>query len=97
MVMVMPMADDRVLKPIEVAQRLNVHRDTVMLWLRSGVLPGFQLPGGRYWRMRESALDAWIAQREADTAAAHDQRLPTPDERPSKRPAKPQRPEQPTE
>jgi excisionase family DNA binding protein len=40
------------------AQVLGLHSNTVLLLLRTGVLPGFRL--GRYWRIRSTDLDIWL-------------------------------------
>lgn len=61
------MTDDRLLRPTEVARLLDVHPDTVKEWLRTGGLPGIRLPGG--WRVRQSALNAWLAQRATDNVS----------------------------
>ena len=54
---------DRLLKPSEVATRLNVPVKTVWAWLRLGQLKGERLPGGRLWRIRESALTEPVAEK----------------------------------
>lgn len=48
----------------EVADRLNVHPETVKRWLRSGRLKGTKLPAGRWgrgeWRIAEEDLQAFL-------------------------------------
>jgi excisionase family DNA binding protein len=49
------------LRPTDVARRLNVHRNTVYRWIESGHLPAFQLGGAKYAvRVDERELDAFI-------------------------------------
>jgi excisionase family DNA binding protein len=43
----------------EVAERLGMSRYTIAEWLRSGRLTGRRI--GRFWRVRESDLEAFIA------------------------------------
>jgi excisionase family DNA binding protein len=38
----------RLLRPTDVARRLNVHRNRVYRWIESGHLPAFQLGGAKY-------------------------------------------------
>lgn len=44
----------------EVAKRLRVSQETVRRYLRDGELPGVRLTRRAGWRVRESALDAWV-------------------------------------
>jgi excisionase family DNA binding protein len=49
------------LRPTDVARRLNVHRNTVYRWIESGHLPAFQLGGAKYAvRVDERELEAFI-------------------------------------
>lgn len=43
----------------EVAQRLHLHPQTILDWVRAGDLPAFKLPSGAI-RFSEEALDAWL-------------------------------------
>jgi len=51
------MDNERMLKVPDVARRLEVHEQTVRIWLRSGHLKGFR-PGGDKagWRIPESEI-----------------------------------------
>ena len=51
-------AQDRLLTPEEVADRLHISRLTVGNWLRSGKIRGVKV--GRLWRVRESDLEAFL-------------------------------------
>jgi excisionase family DNA binding protein len=53
--------EDRLLRVSEVAQRLQLHKDTIVTWLEEGLLPGFKLPHRSGWRVRLSELEAWEA------------------------------------
>jgi excisionase family DNA binding protein len=46
----------------DVAEQLGVHTETVLRWVRRGMLPGFRLPGGAL-RFRENDLERWFAER----------------------------------
>jgi excisionase family DNA binding protein len=51
--------EERLFSPQEVAERLGMSRYTIGEWLRSGRLTGRRI--GRFWRVRESDLEAFIA------------------------------------
>lgn len=53
---------DRILTVEEAAKKLSVSAYTVRQWAREGKVPRIRL--GRYWRFRESALDAWLLEQE---------------------------------
>jgi len=57
---------DRLLTAEEVAERLSVRTDWVWAQACAGRIPHVRL--GRYRRFRESALEAWLAKLEADSA-----------------------------
>jgi excisionase family DNA binding protein len=61
--------DDPLLTVDEVAARLRAHPVTVRQWLREGRVRGFR-PGGKKtgWRVRQSELERFIAEREAQAA-----------------------------
>lgn len=62
------MADDQVLTVPEVADRLRVSTATVTSWLRDGRLRGYRIGGTKAgWRIEESDLDRFIADRKAST------------------------------
>jgi excisionase family DNA binding protein len=47
----------------DVAGRLHVHKATVSEWINRAAsqrLVGVRLPGQRLWRIRASALEAWL-------------------------------------
>ena len=48
----------------QVAERLQVNRNTVYAWLKKGLLPHVTLPGGKK-RVRESDLAVWLKERSA--------------------------------
>ena len=64
--MVMQGKFDRLLKVTDVADMLDVHKDTVLEWLRIAILPGFKLPGGA-WRIHERDFIAWLEQLRAES------------------------------
>lgn len=57
---------NRFLTPVQVAERLQMEPETVQGWLRTGRLKGVKI--GRYWRIREEALEEMIAAAEQETA-----------------------------
>lgn len=52
---------ERLLTADEVAERLGLTTETVLVWVRRGELPAFRL--GRAIRFREHELDAWLDER----------------------------------
>ena len=65
--MTMLLVADELLTVQEVAQRLKVHPQTVLRWLRDGALHGVRLGGRRAgWRVKESDLEAYLEQQAKD-------------------------------
>ena len=58
---------DRLLTAAEVAQRLGVRTDWVWAQARAGRIPHVRL--GRYRRFRESAVESWLLDLEAQNTA----------------------------
>lgn len=54
------MADERLLIPEQVADRLQVSVQTIYTWIRSGYLPSIKV--GRLWRIRPEDLEDFIRQ-----------------------------------
>jgi excisionase family DNA binding protein len=54
------------LSPTQVAEKLGVHKDTVLRLLRSGRLPAVKL-GHRTWRITEEALQSFITGASSNT------------------------------
>ena len=52
------MSTDTLLSPEQVAERLQVSEYTALKWLREGRITGRKL--GKFWRVRESDLEAFI-------------------------------------
>jgi len=67
---VVSMSQDKWLTVEQVAETLQVHIDTVRLWLRAGRLKGSLLSRRAGWRVRESDLDAFMEDRSGKPAAA---------------------------
>jgi excisionase family DNA binding protein len=42
----------------EVAEHLQVHKDTIRLWIKKGEIPARKI--GRLWRFKISEIDEWI-------------------------------------
>jgi excisionase family DNA binding protein len=57
-------ADESLLTPQQVAERLQVQVQTVVRWLRSGQLKGAKF--GRIWRVTEEDLQAFILEHKAE-------------------------------
>lgn len=55
------MSEDKWLTVEDVTARLRVHKDTVRRWLRSGRLTGRNFGGKMGYRIKESDLDAFLA------------------------------------
>ena len=42
----------------EIAEHLQVHKDTIRLWIKKGEIPAHKL--GRLWRFKISEIDEWV-------------------------------------
>jgi len=42
----------------ELAEHLQVHKDTIRLWIKKGEIPAHKL--GRLWRFKISEIDEWV-------------------------------------
>ncbi len=62
--------DDRWLKVTEIAERLQVHVETVRRWLRAGDLKGRDFGGRTGYRVREADLQAFLSQEPLDAKIA---------------------------
>ena len=61
---------DRLLTARDIADRLNVNRETVLRWTRRGKLPGFRMPSGQL-RYREEEITAWLQVRATQETGAN--------------------------
>ncbi len=52
------MNDEKLLTPVDVADRLQVNERTVTHWLRKGQLRGFKI--GKEWRVSVKDLEAFL-------------------------------------
>jgi excisionase family DNA binding protein len=57
-------AADRFLTSQEVAELLQVSKNTIEAMARAGQIPAKQV--GRFWRFRRSAIEAWFDAQEDD-------------------------------
>jgi excisionase family DNA binding protein len=42
----------------EVAEHIQVHKDTIRLWIKKGEIPAHKM--GKLWRFKISEIDEWI-------------------------------------
>ncbi|GHV14279.1 helix-turn-helix domain-containing protein [Clostridia bacterium] len=42
----------------DVAEHIQVHKDTIRLWIKRGEIPAHKM--GKQWRFRISEIDDWI-------------------------------------
>ena len=42
----------------EIADHLQVHKDTIRLWIKKGEIPAHKV--GKLWRFKISEVDGWI-------------------------------------
>jgi len=42
----------------EISEHLQVHKDTIRLWIKKGDIPAHKL--GRLWRFKISEIDEWV-------------------------------------
>ncbi len=54
------MNNEKLLTPVDVANRLQVNERTVTQWLRRGFLRGFKI--GKEWRVSSRDLEAFLEQ-----------------------------------
>jgi excisionase family DNA binding protein len=65
------MEGERMYRVAEVAERLDVHPQTIREWLREGVLDGIRLGGTKAgWRIPAGSVDAFIERRRASPSGA---------------------------
>ena len=67
---------DRLLTAEEIAERLGMKTEWVWAQARAGRIPHVRL--GRYRRFRESAIEAWLRNLEADSTAPTNGETPAP-------------------
>lgn len=46
----------------ELARYLNIHRETVYLYAKSGKIPAFKI--GYSWRFKKDSIDKWMSEKE---------------------------------
>jgi excisionase family DNA binding protein len=59
----MIMTDEEMLTLADVAERLQVHRDTVRKWVREGALPAYQFGAKAGYRVKMSDFQAFLEKR----------------------------------
>ena len=42
----------------EIAEHIQVHKDTIRLWIKKGEIPAHKI--GRLWRFKISEVDEWV-------------------------------------
>jgi excisionase family DNA binding protein len=42
----------------EIAEHIQVHRDTIRIWIRRGEIPAHKI--GKQWRFKISEIDEWV-------------------------------------
>ena len=42
----------------EISEHLQVHKDTIRLWIKKGDIPAHKI--GRLWRFKISEIDEWV-------------------------------------
>jgi excisionase family DNA binding protein len=81
----------QMLKGRDVAERINLSRETVLRWTRDGKLPGHRFASGAI-RYDEAEVEAWIASQAISTMSAGDEprdpKRPEPEVSPESRPKK---------
>ena len=50
--------DDRWMSVDDIAEYLDVSKDTVYSWVASKGMPGFKV--GRFWKFKKGDVDAWV-------------------------------------
>ncbi len=61
----MVVANERLFTVQELVDKLQVHENTILAWLKRGDLRGIKLGGSKAgWRIRASELERFLAERE---------------------------------
>ena len=61
----MVMVDEQLFTVQQIAERLQVHENTVLNWLKRGDLRGIKLGGTKAgWRIRASEVERFLSERE---------------------------------
>jgi excisionase family DNA binding protein len=61
----MVVVDEQLLTVQQIAERLQVHQNTVLTWLKRGELSGIRIGGSKAgWRVRASELERFLSERE---------------------------------
>jgi len=42
----------------EVSEHIQVHKDTIRIWIKKGEIPAHKI--GKQWRFRISEIDVWV-------------------------------------
>jgi excisionase family DNA binding protein len=42
----------------EIAEHIQVHKDTIRIWIRKGEIPAHKI--GKQWRLKISEIDEWV-------------------------------------
>jgi excisionase family DNA binding protein len=43
----------------EIAEHIQVHKDTIRIWIRKGEIPAHKI--GKQWRFRISEINEWVS------------------------------------
>jgi len=43
----------------EIAEHIQVHKDTIRIWIRKGEIPAHKI--GKQWRFKISEIDEWVS------------------------------------
>ena len=43
----------------EISEHIQVHKDTIRIWIRKGDIPAHKI--GKQWRFRISEIDEWVS------------------------------------
>jgi excisionase family DNA binding protein len=43
----------------DIAEHIQVHKDTIRIWIRKGEIPAHKI--GKQWRFRISEIDEWVS------------------------------------
>ena len=43
----------------EIAEHIQIHKDTIRIWIRKGEIPAHKI--GKQWRFKISEIDTWVS------------------------------------
>jgi excisionase family DNA binding protein len=55
----MPTGNEKWSSIDEISEHIQVHKDTIRIWIKKGEIPAHKI--GKQWRFRISEIDEWVS------------------------------------